>query len=475
MKKNILLLVNDHQAYYGHDQRYGIRRPAYEKLAAQGVHFPQTYCSTPLCCPSRRTMVTGLYTAHHGQLKNGRTPFTYETCLEKLRETGYDVFYYGKWHAGVDMPSDFGAEGIFCEGYGNPYLLKEYGEYLKRHNLPFPRMKVEHNWCTPGWIDDIEEGMEYELSRPEMNECISGLLTTPKETHEAFFFAHEACRKLDELVDNERPFCMEVHFWGPHQPYTPTPEYAALYPPEKLEEYPSFRDDLREKPDIYHFEGGRGISENYRIKLDNDVPWSTWAETMSRCYGQITMVDEAGGMILDKLEELGLAKDTLVIWTTDHGDALASHGGHFDKDAYMVEETLRIPFAMRCDGVVPAGTVSPALVSNVDLAPTMLAAAGTCFREPVDGKNLFDLFTNPEQPWREQVYSESFGHHVPHRAQMLADKRYKYVRNQGQLEELYDLQNDPYEMHNLALREEYSELLENKREQLDTFIKENRI
>lgn len=272
MRKNILLLVNDHQAYYGHDERYQIRRPAYKKLASQGVHFPQAYCSTPLCCPSRRTMASGLFTAHHGQYKNGRAPFNYETAMGRLRQVGYNVFYFGKWHAGLDTPADFGAQGVFCEGYGNPYLLREYQEYLQQKKLPFPKVYVEHNWCTPGWIDNIQEGTEYELSRREMNECISGILTTPKETHEAFFFANEACKKLEEIRDADTPFCMQVHFWGPHQPYTPTREYAGLYPPESIQRYPSFDDDLREKPDIYHFEGGRGISENYRINLNNNIP-----------------------------------------------------------------------------------------------------------------------------------------------------------------------------------------------------------
>ena len=182
-----------------------------------------------------------------------------------------------------------------------------------------------------------------------MNECVAGILTTPKETHEAFYFAYEACERLQKLKDSKKPFCLQVEFWGPHQPYLLTKEYADMYPPENIKEYPSFHDNLSGKPDIYHFEGEKGISKNSRIILNNSIPWEKWANTMSRCYGQITMTDEAGGKIIDKLEELDMMKDTLVIWTTDHGDAIASHGGHFDKDAYMVEETLRIPFAMRCD------------------------------------------------------------------------------------------------------------------------------
>lgn len=474
-RPNILLLVNDHQAYYGHEERYGIRRPAYRNMTEKGVDFERAYCSTPLCCPSRRTLATGLYTCHHRQLSGGKDhPFTRETYIEKLKETGYHVYYYGKWHTGFGTPADFGAEGIFCEDYGNPYLLPSYGKYLEEFQLPFPEALVEHNWCTPGWIDDIVEGESYRLDRPTMNECISGILKTPKETHEAFYLAYEACKKLEECKEEGEPFCLMVEFWGPHQPYLPTKEYADLYPEESIGEYPSFRDNLEQKPDIYRFEGGRGISENYRIKLDNDVPWKTWAETMSRCYGQATLVDEAGGRILHKLEELGLADNTLIIWTADHGDGLACHGGHFDKDAYMAEEVLRIPLGMRFDGHIPAGQKSQALISNADIAPTILAAAGTAFAAPVDGKNLLSLWEGAGE-WRNAVYAESFGHHIPHRSQVMADKRYKYVRNRGQIEELYDLLEDPYEMHNLALKEEWETLLLEKRREMDEFIEREQI
>lgn len=478
MKKrpNILLLVNDHQAYYGHEKRYGIKRPFYKKLAQKGVDFNRAYCTTPLCCPSRRTMVSGLYTCHHGQF-SGQTDveYSYETYLDRLKNAGYQVYYYGKWHTGKGTPGEFGAEGIFCEDYGNPYLLPSYREYLDKFNLPFPKAMIEHNWCTPGWIDGILEGKEYRLDRPTMNECISGILTTPKETHESFFLAYEVCRKLEVCKESEQPFFMAVEFWGPHQPYLPTREYADLYDPSKIEEYPSFRDDLSQKPEIYHFEGGRGISKDYKIDLENNVPWRVWAETMSRCYGQITMTDEAGGQILDKLEELGMAEDTLIIWTTDHGDGLACHGGHFDKDAYMAEEVLRIPFAIRYDGHVPAGEVSDLLVSNIDLAPTLLDAAGTNFSQPVDGKSLLSIWKDKAEPWRKQLYAESFGHHIPHRARVLIDEQYKYVRNEGQLEELYDLSNDPYELYNLVFFEGYNQELLAKRRALDDMIKKEKL
>lgn len=159
-------------------------------------------------------MVSDLYTCHHGQIKNGSADYNYETYIEKLKQAGYDVYYYGKWHAGKGAPADFGAEGIFCEDYGNPYLLPEYKKYLKEKGLPFPRAYIENDWCTPGWIDDMTEGEEKVMDHPTMNECVSGILTTPKETHEVFYLAYEACKKLQELKNSDRPFCLQVEFWG---------------------------------------------------------------------------------------------------------------------------------------------------------------------------------------------------------------------------------------------------------------------
>lgn len=471
-RPNILLLVEDHHACYGHEENHPVRRPNYRKLVSNGVDFKRAYCSTPLCCPSRRTMATGLYAGHHGQVNNqSDRDFTYETYMDQLKKADYDIFYYGKWHAGKGTPADFGAEGVFCDDYGNPYLMPSYQRYLEEKGLPFPTAVIEHNWCTPEWISDIIENTDYRLDRRTMNECASGILTTPKETHEAFYLAYEACKKLEKCRDREKPFCMRVDFWGPHQPYLPTREYADLYPPEDIPEYPSFRDDLSEKPDVYHFEGGKGISENYRILTPNPVPWKVWAETLSRCYGQITLTDDAAGLILDKLEELGMMENTLVIWTADHGDGLACHGGHFDKDAYMAEEVLRIPFGMRFDGRIPSGEISDALICNVDFAPTVLDAAGTGFTQKVDGRSLLSLWRD-EEPWRERIYAETYGHHFPHRGWVWTDKRYKYVRNLDQIEELYDLEEDMYEMRNLALRADFREILERKRAELDEYLRE---
>lgn len=111
------------------------------------------------------------------------------------------------------------------------------------------------------------------------------------------------------------------------------------------------------------------------------------------------------------------------------------------------------------------------MISNADLAPTILAAVGTSFDNPVDGRNILELYTNPDVKWRDYLYAETFGHHVPHRVYVWSDRRVKYVQNKDQIEELYNLELDPYELVNLALKEDHQDQLAQMRDSLEQFKK----
>ena len=457
-RPNILMMVVDHQAFYGHPR---VKTPYFDRLKAEGVFFERAYCSSPLSMPSRKTMMTGLYPHHHGQTDNSfETPWdSHETYVDVLKEAGYRNYYFGKWHACAGKPSDLGCLGVSYPDYSNPYHQPEYEEYRRRKELPPARMRVEMNMCEKGWIDNVKEGDLYDFPRDLTNEALSGILEGPKECHEAYYVADMACRQLEELKREEAPFMMRVDFWGPHQPYCPTEEFAALYPPESIEEYPSFSDDLAGKPKSYLFDTGRETSRDRELIRPNPMEWSRWQMLLSRCYGQITMVDEAVGSVIEKLRELQMDENTLIIWTADHGDALACHGGHFDKAFYLPEEVLRIPLAMACPGVLPKNRICRELVTNCDLAPTIVSAAGSAFRSPVDGEDIFRLFTEQRPGWRTALLAETYGHLAPWRAEAVVWQQYKYVDNHGDAEELYDLEADPYELHNLAKEKEYQALL----------------
>ena len=476
-RPNIIYILNDHQAFYGHGEMVGgpkIQRPNFERLAAGGVEFTRAYTSCPLCGPARRTMLTGLFPHNHGEIKNeSNHKYDKELYLTKLAEAGYKNYYYGKWHAGRGTAMNFQCEGFSCPGYGNPYTKPEYKEYLKKKNLPHFQVRIQNNFMDPeGNYTKVLEIKEGELHSPNFVVCsehATGIMTTPKETHEAFFLASLACDKLREIAEagNKKPFHLRVDFWGPHQPYFATQEFLDLYNPKDIPEHPSFRDNLNDKPEIYKSDINYPISKNNKLIYPNPLPWTEWQKVLALNYAQQTLIDEAGGKILDTLDELGLADNTMIFWSTDHGDSVGCHGGHFDKDAFMPEEMVCIPMAIRYPDVIPAGQISNKLVSNIDLAPTFLDAAGISFNDPVDGQSLLPLCTQQDIEWREDLMCETHGHYIVHAGRLIVTDRYKYVWNDDDMDELYDLKKDPFELKNLINNNEQTDLIINMKTRLE--------
>ena len=472
-RPNIVFLLNDHQAHYRHGWDAGpeIQRPHFDRMASEGITFERAYTACPLCGPARRTMLTGLFPHNHGEIHNGTDhPYDREVYLDLLADQGYQNYYYGKWHAGPGTAYDHACEGLSHPSYGNPYNTSEYRAYLEQRRLPEYEVVIQRSFLDPEKRPDVVEGQPYRSSADWCNEHATGIVTTPLDTHESFYLANLACERLRSLDSScdDSPFALRVDFWGPHQPYFTTPEYANVYRPEDIPEYPSFRDDLTDKPEIYKSETNYGISRGKKLIQPNPLPWSEWQKVMQLCYGQISLVDAAGGRILDTLDELGLADNTIVVWATDHGDAVACHGGHFDKKSYMPEEMVRIPIAVRYPEEIQAGQVSPALVSNIDLAPTFLDAAGTGFTNETDGISLLPLARNDDIDWRQSLMCETHGHLEDHLGRLVLTDKYKYVGNRDDMDELYDLHNDPYEMNNLVNVSAHQDTLSEMKSELES-------
>jgi arylsulfatase A-like enzyme len=477
-KPNIIFIFEDHKAYYGHGElgKGGkIYKPNFERIANEGVEFTNSYTACPLCGPARRTILTGVYPHNHGEIKNeSNEEYTYEMYFEKLAEQGYKNYYFGKWHAGRGTALDFGCEGFSVPGYGNPYMTPEYEKYLEENDLEYIQVKIQKNFDDPiSKHLGIEEGELYEPRFPAYSEYVSGVMTTPKETHEAFFLTNMACEKLREIAKdgNKDPFHMRIDFWGPHEPYFAPQEYIDMYDAEKIPEHPNFIDNLDTKPEIYRRQNGDLISKDKHLILPNPLPWSEWQKILAVNYAEQTLIDEAAGIFLDTLEELGLAENTIIIWAADHGDAVACHGGHFDKDAYMPQEVIRVPLAIKWPGVVAPGQKCEKFVSNVDYPPTFLDFAGTTFSNPIDGESLLPLLKNKEAEWKEEQFCETHGHFTTIVARVLITQRYKYIYNEGYMDELYDLKEDPFELHNLINEEECSHILEDLKARLQQWRK----
>ncbi len=459
-------------AYYGHGEIAGgpkIKRPNFERLAAEGVKFTRAYTACPLCGPARRSMLTGLFPHNHREIKNDTNhPFDRETYLDKLAEAGYKNYYYGKWHAGPGTAHDHQCEGFSYESYNNPYTKLEYKEYLNKNDLAPFQVRILRSFWSTGEEIGLKKG---ELYNPNLGWCgehATGIMTTSKETHEAFFLASLACDKLIEIAElgNKQPFHLRVDFWGPHQPYFATQEHLNMYDPENIPEYPNFRDDLKHKPAAYKAEFNFPLNERFRIIFPNPLPWSEWQKVLALNYAQQTLVDEAGGLILKTLDDVGIADNTFVVWTADHGDAVACHGGHFDKNCYMPEEMVRIPMAIRYSGKIPSSQMSDKLVSNLDLPPTFLDIAGTGFNDTVDGQSLLPISMQVDTDWRDDLMCQTHGHFFKYLGRLIVTDRYKYIWNDSDMDELYDLKEDPYELNNLIDNEGKADILENMKTRL---------
>lgn len=477
-KPNIVYILNDHQAYHGHgvDGSEGPKRPRFDAFAQGGITFERAYCVTPMCGPARRSMLTGLYPHTHGQVHNENDPeYNHDVYLDLLAEGGYRNYYFGKWHAGPGCAYDHHCQGLSETGYGNPYNTKEYDDYLKKRGLPRAQHRVRRvieqvTFGPQGYFPKLKEGALYQCEDIWCGEHAYGVTVTPKETHESFFLANLACEKLEELAKapQEEPFHLRVDFWGPHQPYFPTQEFLDLYDPKKIKKLQNFDTDLHDKPETLKVELNKPMGDGAHLIYPNPIPWEEWQVMLAHCYAHISMLDAAGGRIIDKLRELGLDQNTLVIWSTDHGDAIACQGGHFDKDSHMAEEVMRIPLAMSWKGHIAPAQRNRDLVCTCDIPATFMDAAGLSFGNPVDGKSLLPLARGQGEGWRDSLLCETYGHGygVTIRGRMVIDGRYKYVCTENCLDELYDLQADPYEKKNLAVLEEYGELKRRMRELL---------
>jgi arylsulfatase A-like enzyme len=468
---NILLIINDHQAYYRHGWDGGVRpkTPNFDRMALEGIRFERAYTPCALCVPARRSILTGLFPHNHGLITNDELIQEKNSDLffQHLTEKGYSNYYFGKWHNGPMHLWEQGCSGFSLPGYGNPYATDEYKEYCEKYGISEAKCLVENSF-----VKEIDVGQEYLMRDIGTHPRASGILLTPSESHEAFFLTTLACEKLEQLQGNEDPWCMIVSYWGPHRPYFPSTEYAEMYTPETILPYGNYYDCLENKPESYKYEHNKGLHNgDGNMIIPNPIPWEIWQKDLACCYAHISLVDAAGGMLLDKLEQLSMSKDTLVIWTADHGDGVASHGGHATKGPFMSEELYRIPFAVRWTGEINPCQTSSCLISSLDIAPTILDVAKTGFNRQVDGQSLLDIFRGRMDYLRDSQMCEFNGLHEPgYFGRMLLTDRFAYVATQNDIDELYDLYKDPYRLVNLADNKEMSVLRDELRAKLFEWV-----
>lgn len=434
---SVLLLLTDQERYDLTTPESVVETPNIDRLRGEGMAFSRAYTPISICSSARASLLTGLYPHNHGMLNNSHEtdaiqpnlPEKLATFGERLAEAGYTNQYVGKWHVGRDQrPEDFGFE---------------HRGGADRH----------HDAELAGDFESYREDLGVEVSETELEDRIetaTGTLVAatdpaPVEATRPYYIAERAIEAFEKGI--AKPFFLRVDLYGPHHPYVVPEPYASMYDPDEIALPKSYRETFDGKPRVHeNYLDYRGVRE---------FDWGTWSELIANYWGFMTLIDEQIGRILDAAEEV---ENLCTIHTSDHGDFTGGHR-QFNKGPLMYDDTYHIPLQVRWPEVVETGATCEKFVSLHDLMPTFLDLAGVELPD-VDGRSIQPLLSGeaPEN-WPDSHFAQYHGDEFGLYSQrMLRTKRYKYVHNAPDTNELYDLESDPNELGNLIDHPEYGEV-----------------
>lgn len=429
-RPNFLIIMSDeHGGMFSSAYQHPlVETPNMERLAEEGVTFDAAYCNAPLSVPSRICFMTGQHNWHCKGWDNA-TPMRSDamTWPYLLRAQGYDVVLSGKMHlVGRDNLHGFRrqlAKDIHAHLRHPIYLWKDG---IPRATRPWPGVYE----AGPGRTVEIEADDQAEEA--------------------AVAYLKEAARK-------EQPFALCVGPIAPHFPFVVPEPYFSRYYPEKV--------DLPNNPPG-HLENLPPAAQRLRTAFGF---WSYTEEQVLRAraayYGLISYVDDKIGSLLDTLDAVGLAENTVVVYTSDHGDMLGEHGLWRKMSFY--EQSERIPMLVRWPGAVLAGRRIGQCVSLIDLSATILDIGGVSIEEQkekweIDGDTMLALMQGQDEGWKDEAFAEHNAHGTDRARAMVRRGAWKLCYTHGDPPEfqLYDLASDPGEFDNLAGRPEHSETQE---------------
>ncbi|MCA9103381.1 MAG: sulfatase-like hydrolase/transferase [Planctomycetales bacterium] len=459
---NVLFIMTDQQRAdcVGVNGNDIIRTPNLDRLAAESANFARAYVQSPVCVPSRASFFTGRY-AHAHRNRVNYTPIDRRTVLlpERLHAAGYQTALVGKLHLFYQMPPS--SENAKKTGFDSVLLhdgtqsTDGWSDYARWRNERDPLRRLHYRALAK---DDAELASTLPPGanpfRAAVEEQYTDTSWTSLKTREA----------LKRLAADDRPFFLYSSFWKPHSPFEVPQPFDALYNDVDFElPKPESLDDIQRLPLPLQKLILRGKKPPY----DMDRRTLNWI--YRSYYGCITHIDREVGAILETLAETGQADNTIVVFTSDHGDQLLEHG-LMGKNVFF-EASVRVPLMMRLPGRIAPRRYDQ-LVETIDVMPTLLELSGAPIPEDCHGQSLANLLTgaSAETSTRDAVFSENIipevitsgsldFEFVPGKgikgirhpdAKMVRTERWKYNYYPEGFAELYDLANDPAEQHNLA-------------------------
>ena len=418
--RNVIFILSDDHRYdfmgFLNKPKF-LKTPNMDRMAREGAYIKYATVSTALCSPSRASILTGQFAHRHGVVdNNSRVPAGTRFFSQDLQKAGWQTAFMGKWHMG--------------------------------HASDEPR---------PGfhkWISFKGQGVYF---NPTFN--IDGK-RVKRQGHVSDLLTDYALDWLKNDRDQDRPFLLYLSHKAVHAMFEPAKRHLGKYDDVKLE-YPksmAYTENnykgkprwVKEQRNSWH-----GVDHMYHGQMDFDTFYRRYCETL-------LSVDESIGRVIKYLESNNLAEESLVMYMGDNGFVFGEHG-LIDK-RHMYEESMRVPFLAWCPGMIEPGSVIEELIQNIDIAPTVMDVAGLNTPERMDGQSFLPILQGKKTPWRDSAFYEYYWErNFPHTPTThgVRTNRYKYIHYHGiwDIDELYDLRNDPEEMNNLIDSPEHQDLI----------------
>lgn len=419
----LVICADDHAAYvtgvYGNRL---VRTPNIDRLATEGIFFERAYCNSPVCTASRQSFLTGRYPRSIGVTRlETPLPASEVTMAETLRLAGFDTAAIGKMHFNSELK----------HGFDLRVDLPEYRQWLKAQPAAALSEGLE---VQPPWRPFKDPARVWLNSdcRP---------MGLAEDRMDGTYLAQQAAEYL--AAPREKPFFLMVSFYEPHSPFRFPIEFRDRHQPSEFAVPVLGKDGAAQVPAVF-----RDLTDPEKQGI------------AAAYYTSVEFLDRKVGQVLDALERSGKARDTIVVYLGDHGYMLGQHG-RFEKHS-SYEEAVRTPLVIRFPGRVAGGCRTQALVELVDLVPTLYNLCGFGTPAPLQGRSLVPLMTGQTTKHRDHVVVE----YAPNDEVMIRDSYWKLVYERGaqrrtdgydtgeplvpDVFRLYDLFQDPGEMHNVA-------------------------
>jgi arylsulfatase len=419
-----------------------VQTPHIDALAEGGVRFTQTYTAYPVCGPNRGSLVTGRYPTVHGLTHNGVIlPQREMTMMEALRRRGYATYGVGKTHFGPQwrFPPDGGplvdptpdlAVNPQPEGWELPWYGFERVLITEDHKIgPYEDYLNCHGYSI--WDDP------HSFSYPQ-HQCVRSAY--PVEHHQTTWIGDRAVEFLEQHPP-EQPFFLWASFVHPHHPFTPPAPYDTMYDPADMPAPRWLAGEAESWPEAYrrkHYARRQGVLGGHEDIGMDAISDDEWRRVRAFYYGMITLIDVQVGRLMETLRRQGMLEETVIVFTSDHGEMLGDH--HLVFKGTTFDEVTGVPLIVTRPGEAQAGAQRDLLTNSIDIMPTILDAVGVPIPAGVQGVSLLPALDDATLTVRDATLIENVGVRRSVRTHDALLTWHGY----GQLGELYDLRRDPH-------------------------------